>query len=152
MTKKRAETEAQRKGRLNRERGIRGELSLIKRLKQLGFHGMVSSRSESKNLDNAGIDIVDKDNCLPCNFQIKTSLANPQYTKLISECPIKDKPLAVYHNKQYKVENSDKQRSGGSYIIYDADFGLELLRVYSVYLNLIQDNKKENNYEQETSD
>lgn len=133
MSKKhKLETEAQRKGRLNRDRGIRAERTLINKLKCLGFTNIKSSRAESRNLDAAGIDIADPNNELPVYVQCKCTTSNPQYAKIISECPLKDKPVVVYHNKQYKDKESDKQFSGGTYMIIPGDFALKLLQLYAI--------------------
>ena len=45
-------------GKAARDKGIRFELEIIDRLKELGFTA-ISTRSESRNLDNLGLDIID---------------------------------------------------------------------------------------------
>lgn len=151
MNKKvKKETEAQRKGRLNRIRGQRSELRVIKLLKSKGFHGIVSSRSESKNLDNDLIDIADPNNVLPCYIQNKISLSNPQYQRIITDCPRKDKPMVIFHDKQYKREDSSKQYSQGRYCITTEDFMVELLVTYALAKGLIKE--EDTNKEKENED
>lgn len=123
---------------MNKIRGARQELKVIKKLKELGFHGLKSSRSESKNLDNDLIDIADVDNVLPCYVQVKATIANPQYHRIITDCPRKEKPMVIFHNKQYKIDGGVKQQSQGEYFITTSEFGYELLRVYALYNKLIE--------------
>lgn len=112
-------------------------MRIIKALKKLGFHGLVSSRSESRRLDDALVDVADTDNVLPCYIQSKISLSNPQYQRIITDCPLKDKPMVVFHDKQYKNEDSTKQYSQGRYCITTEDFMLELLQNYALVKGLI---------------
>ena len=49
-----------------RKKGIGYELATIKKMKELGFEEAVSSRSESKRTDDAGVDI-----CYTFPFQVQ---------------------------------------------------------------------------------
>ena len=66
-------------GKYNRDRGHRAEQKIVNELKELGFSGVVSSRSESKSMDDNKVDIIDKENKLPCFIQIKHTLQTPPY-------------------------------------------------------------------------
>ena len=62
---------------------------------------MCSSRSESKNLDDKKIDIFDKRGDLPVYIQSKFTSVQPNYYKIESECPLKDKPFAICWKKAF---------------------------------------------------
>ena len=84
----------------NRSKGNNYELQVIKELTELGFSGLKSSRSESKNLDNSKIDIVDTENVLDCHIQCKATKNTPNIESITKECPLKDKPLIIFWKKQ----------------------------------------------------
>lgn len=67
---------------------------------------MKSSRSESKNLDNAKIDIAETEDKLSCYIQCKATANTPNIEGIMNDCPIKDRPLVIFWKKQ-KV--NDKQ-------------------------------------------
>ena len=79
MKQKNTTSKKVRSGSYNRNRGHRAEQKIVKELQELGFSGVVSSRSESKSTDDNKIDIIDKDHKLPCDIQIKHTLQTPQY-------------------------------------------------------------------------
>ena len=78
----------------NRDKGIRFELECIHILEELGFKA-VSSRSESRALDNIGVDIVTD---APFNIQCKFTVKAPSYHRLLKEMP-KDKAPIVMHKR-----------------------------------------------------
>lgn len=49
----------------NKRRGNQYEQKIAKELRELGFEGCVTSRSESKSMDDQKVDIIDKNNELP---------------------------------------------------------------------------------------
>lgn len=63
---------SKKKRNTNRNRGNSYECVICKELRELGFD-VVTSRSESKNLDNAKVDVFDKEGILP-SIQIKKTL------------------------------------------------------------------------------
>ena len=69
----------------SRKKGNSYELIIIKELTDLGFDGLVSSRSQSKNLDNAKIDICDTENKLDFMYNANILKANQIYHKLIKK-------------------------------------------------------------------
>ena len=84
----------------SRGKGQNYELRIIHELEELGFEGLKSSRSENKNLDNKKIDIVDTLNCMDCYIQAKATANVPNISKINREVGLKDKPLAIFWNKQ----------------------------------------------------
>ena len=84
----------------SRSKGNSYELRIIKELEKLGYSGLKSSRSENKNLDNKKIDIVDVDNCMDFYIQAKATANIPNVSKINQEVGLKDKPLAIFWNKQ----------------------------------------------------
>ena len=79
-------------GARNRRRGNDYERKIAKELRELGFSGVVTSRSESKNMDNNKVDLIDTENKLPCYIQLKKTTSTPQYFSIQKETTVpKDK-------------------------------------------------------------
>lgn len=93
MTKK--EVQKRRNLKNNRRRGNSYEVKIAKELRELGFPGIVTSRSESKATDDKKIDFVDTENKFPIYLQAKRTIQTPNYLKISSECPLKDKPFVI---------------------------------------------------------
>ena len=77
MAKEKSNSETQEKPKRQRSRGYsknkgnRYEAQIAKELRELGFTGVKTSRSESKSTDDNKVDIVDTEHKLPVNIQIK---------------------------------------------------------------------------------
>lgn len=84
----------------NKKKGSKYELDIIHQLTDLGFKGLKSSRSESKNLDNAKIDIAETEDRLSCYIQCKATANTPNIEGITEECPLKDRPLVIFWKKQ----------------------------------------------------
>lgn len=108
----------------SKNKGNNYELQIIKELSELGFDGLKSSRSESKNLDNDKIDIHDSMNVLPFYIQCKNTLNTPNIEKITKECKRKDKPLAIFWKK---VESVSKEHD---YVLLPKKICYELLSAY----------------------
>lgn len=89
----------------SRRKGHKYELDIIHELTDLGFKGLKSSRSESRNLDNAKIDIAETEDHLSCYIQCKATANTPNIEKISEECGYKDRPLAIFWKKQ-KSDNT----------------------------------------------
>ena len=109
-----------RSGAYSKRKGNNYELKIIKELINLGYPGLVSARSESKNLDNDKIDIADPLNNLPFYVQCKCTKTYPKYDSIIEDCPRKDRPLIIFHNKQ--VNKQVNMGSSGEYIILEEEY------------------------------
>lgn len=85
----------------SKHKGSQLELDVIHKLNELGYH-TVSSRSNSKMLDNSKVDIDDLDGNLPIYIQCKATQSTPSYFKIEEDCPLKDKPFTIIWKKQDK--------------------------------------------------
>jgi len=87
----------------NRTAGHNLERDIVKELKELGFD-VVTSRSESRSMDNKKVDIFSPlgvDNSLPYYIQTKCTVNIPNYCQLLTEMP-KDRIPVVIHRKTEK--------------------------------------------------
>lgn len=109
------------KAKQSKRKGNFYELKIIKELTELGFDGLKSSRSESRNLDNAKIDIYDSLNVLDFYGQCKRTKNTPNIESISEECPYKDKPLIIFWNKESdEVHNNE-------YVLMPKDYFYKLL-------------------------
>lgn len=108
----------------NRKKGQKYELDIIHQLTNLGFKGLKSSRAESKNLDNAKIDIAETEDHLSCYIQCKAVTNTPNIENIISACPIKDRPLVIFWKKQ-KVNEKQPE-----FVLMSKEYFYELLVNY----------------------
>lgn len=113
----------------NRKKGQKYELDIIHQLTDLGFKGLKSSRSESKNLDNAKIDIAETEDHLSCYIQCKATSNTPNIESIIEACPIKDRPLVVFWKKQ-KVNEKQPE-----FVLLTKDYFYKLLVSYEQKIN-----------------
>lgn len=91
----------------SKAKGSKLELDVVHKLNDIGYN-TVSSRSNSKMLDNSKVDIDDLDKNLPLYIQCKATMSVPSYFKIEEECPLKDKPFCIIWKKQI----SDGQSPG----------------------------------------
>ena len=125
MKKQKTTSQKKKTGAYCRNKGHRYETKIAQELRNLGFTDVVTSRSESKNMDDKKVDLVDRSCKLPCYIQLKNTVNTPQYHAIKKECPLKDKPFIVIWNKQVKKEKVFG--SAGEVVIMDKDFFYELL-------------------------
>ena len=112
----------------NKNAGNAYELLTIKFFSKW-FKGLVSSRSESRNLDNAGIDIAETEDKMPFYIQCKNSVNNPNYHKLITTVKRTDRPLLVFHKKTEK--RGKTFRKVGEYVTMDLNtFEMLMDKIY----------------------
>lgn len=112
----------------SRSRGNAYERRIAQELRDLGFPGVVTSRSESKRMDNAKVDLIDTEHKLKCLLQLKLTQATPNYFKIREECPIKDAPFCIIWNKTKQTDAT--YRSVGEAVILDKDFFYKLIQNY----------------------
>lgn len=81
MDKKTKKSTQRKIGKQNKQRGSNFERQIAKELRELGFQGCVTSRSESKSVDDNKVDIIDKNKELPFDMQIQTkkTSSTPSY-------------------------------------------------------------------------
>lgn len=105
----------------SKRKGNAYELKIIHELTDLGFEGLVSSRSESKRLDDAKIDIADTLGVLDFYGQCKRTKNTPNIETISEACPFKDKPLVIFWNKE-----SDRQQNN-EYVFMPKEYFYKLL-------------------------
>ena len=91
----------------NRDSGIRLELDIIHLLTEMGYDA-VSSRSESRRADAAGIDIISD---YPFKIQCKSGVNQPNIYKLLTET---EADIIIYRKQKKKGKRFYKQ---GDYAI-----------------------------------
>ena len=106
----------------NKRKGSNLELEIVHKLNDIGYN-TCSSRSNSKMLDNAKVDICDLDNNLNCYIQCKATQSFPSYFKIREECPLKDKSFHLIWKKQEK----DGSNSPGTVAVIPIDDYYEYL-------------------------
>jgi len=80
----------------NKRRGSDYERQIAKELRELGYTNIVTSRSESKAMDDAKVDLIDKSNLMPCYIQLKRTIKYPNFIEIEKACPLKDKPMCLF--------------------------------------------------------
>lgn len=123
----------QRSKGYSRNKGNRYEAQVVKELKELGYTGVKTSRSESKSADDNKVDIVDTEHKLPVNLQLKKTQSIPSYFKIRSESTVDPKTFAIMWNKQEKKEKNIC--SVGECVIISKELFYELLKMYNVWKN-----------------
>lgn len=124
---KKTKKATKRSGSYNKQRGNRFEQKIAKELKELGFN-TVTSRSESKRVDDNKIDIIDLDNKLPCYLQLKRTIATPNYLKIREESSVDNDKFVIIWSKQEKKEVNIC--SQGEIVLMDKKLFYELLKPY----------------------
>lgn len=108
----------------SKQKGSKLELDVIHKLNEIGYN-TVSSRSNSKRLDDAKVDIDDLDNNLPIYIQCKATQSTPSYFKISEECPLKDKPYTIIWKKQ----NKDGTNSPGTIFMAPVELLYDYLKL-----------------------
>lgn len=109
----------------NKSKGSGLELEVVNHLKEIGYTGCVSTRSQNKRMDNDKIDIVDMENILPVNIQTKYTINTPNYHTIRESCSDKSKPFVVI----WKKSTTDGSNSPGTIAMVDVDYFYKLLKL-----------------------
>lgn len=128
MKQKNTSLEKRRNIKNSRRRGIAYEQQIAKELRELGFEGVVTTRSESKSLDDKKIDLTDPTNKLFFHSQLKRTQQCPNWFKIEAECPLKDKPFIIFWNAQVPTDKTF--RSLGEIVMLPKSFFYELIKNY----------------------
>jgi hypothetical protein len=96
----------------NRTAGHNFERQIVQELKILGFPEAVTSRAESKNMDDKGVDIC---NTPGYQFQCKNMKLIPNYHKILSEMPGNSQINILVHRKTKKSKS--RFITEGDYIV-----------------------------------
>lgn len=124
LTKKRTRSKS-----YSRNKGHNYETKIAKELRELGFTNVVTSRSESKAVDNNKVDLIDKDGKLPCQIQLKATQSIPSYFKIRSESTVNPEEFVIIWSKQEKREVNIV--SVGEAVIMDKSLFYKLIKSYS---------------------
>lgn len=90
----------------SRTKGHSYETKIARELRELGYTGIVTSRSESKSTDDKKVDLIDTEGKFPYYVQLKCTQTTPSYHQISAECPLKDKPFILIWNKQVKKQTN----------------------------------------------
>lgn len=118
-----------RSGSYSKKKGSAYECKIASELRELGFTGVVTSRSESKSMDDNKIDLVDKDGVLPWAIQLKCTQQTPLYFKIRNESTVDNKNFILFWNKQEKREVNIC--SVGEVVMMDKELFYELIKPYT---------------------
>lgn len=109
----------------NRTRGNNYERQIVNELKDLGFLDVVTSRAESRNMDNKGVDVFG--HSLPVYIQAKNYTKYPDsHSLLTSELLPTEKPTVIFHKKTKKANS--KFMTQGEYVYMNKDLFYEVLK------------------------
>lgn len=124
----------------NRTAGIKAELEIAKELRELGFDKIVSTRFESKRMDDAGVDLIQLPHPnvpLPCYVQVKKTINTPSEELLKVEL---EKPLVIVHQKQ--VKKGSRFYTDDQYVMMKKDFFYKLLKYVHTQLSTVSNTEK----------
>ena len=107
----------------SKRKGNNFELEIVHKLREIGYEGCVSSRSQDKMADANKIDIVDMNEELPVNIQSKYTQNLPNYFDIRDACTDKSKPFCMI----WKKAGKDGEDSRGTVAIIPVDYFYQLL-------------------------
>lgn len=117
-------TRKSKQAKRNKSKGNGFELEIVKELKECGYDGVVSARSQNKMADANKIDIVDMNNELPFNLQAKYTQNLPNYFTIRDECTDKSKPFCI----AWKKATNDGSNSPGTVVVMPIEYFYELIK------------------------
>lgn len=107
----------------SKRKGSGFELEVVHKLREIGYPGCVSSRSQDKMADANKIDIVDMDKELPVNIQCKYTQNLPNYFDIRDACSDKDKPYCL----MWKKAGKNGEQSRGTVAIIPIEYFYQLI-------------------------
>lgn len=117
----------------SRDRGNGYERTLVREINAMGYE-VVTSRSESKRMDDKKVDIfspmdVEADKVFPYFVQAKFTQANPQYTKILDEMPDQRSGIIIHQKSEARKNKNGSTRhyAMGEYVIMKKELFYELL-------------------------
>ena len=116
-------TRKSKQAKRSKTKGNGFELEIINDLKEIGYTGCVSSRSQNKMADADKIDIVDLNGELPVNIQSKYTQNTPSYFAIRDACSDKSKPFVVVWKKA-----SDGEVSPGAVAMIPLNYFYQLIK------------------------
>lgn len=116
-------------GSYSKNKGNRYEQKIARELREIGFTGVKTSRTQNKEADNNKVDIVDTENKLPVNIQIKKTQSIPSYFKIREESTVDPNTFCIIWAKQEKKEKNIC--TIGEVAIVPKEFFYEMLKLYN---------------------
>jgi len=113
----------------NKTRGSSFERYCINKLKELGYDKAVSSRAESKNRDNLGVDICYTE---PFNIQCKTLSKNIDIYDVITNMPSEESMINMIFYRKTKKAKVNFVTQGEYAILHLNDF-LTIMKILNKY-------------------
>ena len=113
----------------SKNKGNRYEQQIARELREIGFTGVKTSRTESKEADNNKIDIIDTEHKLPVNIQLKKTQSIPSYFKIRSESTVDPETFCIIWSKQEK--KAKNICTIGEAVIMDKQLFYEFLKIYN---------------------
>lgn len=117
-------TRKSKQAKRNKSKGNGFELEVVNKLKDIGYSGAVSSRSQNKLADADKVDIVDTNNELPVNIQCKYTQNMPNYFTIRDACTDKSKPFCM----AWKKATDDGSQSPGTVVVIPIAYFYELIK------------------------
>lgn len=117
-----------RSPKYSKTKGNTWELKIAKELRNIGFPGVVTSRSESKRTDDDKVDLIDIEGKMFFYPQIKATQNTPSYFKIREESSKENKYFVLFWAKQEKREVNII--TTGEAVILDKEFFYELIKKY----------------------
>jgi len=115
-------------GTRNKTAGSNWELEVIKRLKEIGFPHVVSTRAENRNLDAAKVDIMNsnerENGRLPFDIQCKTTASTFNYQTFFAD-PVNKADVILHRQTRKSKKNFIKT---GEYAISKADLFFSMVK------------------------
>ena len=108
----------------SKRKGNSFELEVVHKLREIGYEGCVSSRSQDKRADANKIDIVDMSGELPVNIQCKDTQNLPNYFDIRDACTDKDKPYCLI----WKKAGKNGEQSRGTVAVIPIEYFYQLIK------------------------
>lgn len=127
-----SEEEAKRPsvGKRNKSAGHAWELKIVKRLKEIGYLDVASSRAVSRLRDAQKVDVCNKDESvsgrLPYNIQAKTYSKNVPYPKILAEMPVGKETNVIFLRQTER--SGTRFIASGTYAILPLDSFYEMMQ------------------------
>lgn len=107
----------------SKRKGNNFELEIVHKLRDIGYEGCVSSRSQDKMADANKIDVVDMNDELPVNIQSKYTQNLPNYFDIRDACTDKSKPFCLI----WKKAGKDGADSRGTVAVIPVEYFYQLI-------------------------
>lgn len=93
---KQTKTKKTRSSSYSKTKGNAYECQIAKELRELGFTGVVTSRSESKNTDDNKVDLIDKTGKFKWAVQLKKTQNIPSYFDIRESSTVDNKDFILF--------------------------------------------------------